>query len=314
MNHTHTATRANVRIRPLAHEDIENLRLWRNDPTNCRWLRKIPHITPEEQELWWQSYLADEDTLAFATVEEGDLRRMVGSFSLHDFQNDSCEFGRFLVGDPDAHGRGVGFNAVLAALEVAFFQLGLDSVFLHVFAANEPAVRAFERVGFVKVGSTKADRGEELTCKIDRTDYIGLNEGPGGARALEFVEHGDERGHLVVAEAGGPDIPFDVKRVFYIYGSDADVIRGRHANRRTEFVLINVSGSSRVKVDDGRGNTRVYELDHPHMGVYLPSMVWKDMYGFSADSVLLVLASEHYDASEYIRDYDEFVQEAGGRA
>lgn len=125
---------------------------------------------------------------------------------------------------------------------------------------------------------------------------------------LEFVQHGDERGHLVVVE-GGMDIPFEIKRVFYIYGSDSDVIRGQHANRKTEFVLVNVAGTSKVKVKDGLGNEAIYCLNRPHTGIYLPTMVWKDMYDFSEDSVLLVLASEHYDNSEYIRDYACFEQE-----
>lgn len=125
---------------------------------------------------------------------------------------------------------------------------------------------------------------------------------------LEFPQKGDERGHLVIVE-GMKDIPFDIKRIFYIYGSDADVIRGQHANRKTEFVLINVAGQSKVKVKDGKGNEAVFALNRPHTGIYLPTMVWKDMYEFSADSVLLVLASEHYDPDEYIRDYDSFVRE-----
>lgn len=128
------------------------------------------------------------------------------------------------------------------------------------------------------------------------------------AKMLEFSQKGDERGRLVVIE-GGQDIPFEVKRVFYIYGSDSDVVRGQHANRKTEFVLINVAGTSKVKVKDGRGNEVIFCLNRPHTGIYLPAMVWKDMYDFSEDSVLLVLASEHYDAEEYIRDYDAFVNE-----
>lgn len=127
-------------------------------------------------------------------------------------------------------------------------------------------------------------------------------------RSLEFPEYGDERGHLVVVE-GMKEIPFQIKRVFYIYGSDPDVVRGQHANRKTEFVLINVAGTSKVKVLDGKGNEIIYCLNRPHTGIYLPTMVWKDMYDFSEDSVLLCLASEPYDASEYIRDYDEFVKE-----
>lgn len=124
---------------------------------------------------------------------------------------------------------------------------------------------------------------------------------------IEFPSYGDERGQLVIVE-GSKDIPFDIKRIFYIYGSDSSVIRGQHANKRTEFVLINVAGRSKVRVKDGKGNEAVFSLNRPHTGIYLPNMVWKDMYDFSEDSVLLCLASEHYDAEEYIRDYEQFVK------
>ena len=129
-------------------------------------------------------------------------------------------------------------------------------------------------------------------------------------KVLEFGDLGDERGKLVVVE-GARDIPSEIKRVFYIYGSDSEVVRGQHANRNSEFVLINVSGSSKVRVDNGF-EEEVIELNRPRMGLYLPTMVWKDMYDFSADSVLLVLANTHYDGNEYIRDYDEFIKEVGG--
>lgn len=133
------------------------------------------------------------------------------------------------------------------------------------------------------------------------------------AQMLEFSQKGDERGHLVIVE-GMEDIPFEIKRIFYIYGSDKDVIRGQHANRESEFVLINVAGTSKVKVKDGKGNEAVYSLNRPHTGVYLPKMIWKDMYDFSEDSVLLCLASTHYDGKEYIRDYNEFVKIINGEA
>ena len=126
-------------------------------------------------------------------------------------------------------------------------------------------------------------------------------------RKLVFADLGDERGKLVVAE-GEIDIPFEIKRVFYIYGSDSDVVRGQHANRESEFVLINVAGSSKVMITDGE-NREIVELSRPMDGVYIPRMIWKEMYDFSPDSVLLVLASTHYDGSEYIRDYDEYVRE-----
>ena len=126
-------------------------------------------------------------------------------------------------------------------------------------------------------------------------------------KALNFKDLGDERGKLVVIE-GNQDIPFEIKRTFYIYDSDSDVVRGQHANRESEFVLINVAGSSKVRITDGKEEF-VVELNKPMMGVYIPKMVWKDMYDFSNDSVLLVLASTHYDGKEYIRDYEEYLKE-----
>lgn len=130
-------------------------------------------------------------------------------------------------------------------------------------------------------------------------------------KILHFKDLGDERGNLVVIEGEGMDIPFDIKRVFYIYGSDDKVVRGQHANRETEFLMVNVGGSSKVKVSNGT-ESAIIELDRPGMGLYLSPMLWKDMYDFSSDSVLLVLASKHYDEHEYIRDYDEYLREIKG--
>ena len=128
-------------------------------------------------------------------------------------------------------------------------------------------------------------------------------------KVLNFKDLGDERGKLVVVE-GSQDIPFKIERVFYIYGSDSEVVRGQHANRESEFVLINVGGTSKVRIDNGHSEA-IIELNKPMMGLYIPTMVWKDMYDFSEDSILLVLASTHYNGQEYIRDYDEYKKEMG---
>ena len=132
-------------------------------------------------------------------------------------------------------------------------------------------------------------------------------------KIVEFKDLGDERGNLVVIEGEGRDIPFDIKRVFYIYGSDSEVVRGQHANRETEFLMVNVGGTSKVRIDNGR-ETEIVELNRPGMGLYLPPMLWKDMYDFSPDSILLVLASRHYDAGEYIRDYGAYIEEMNSKA
>ena len=122
---------------------------------------------------------------------------------------------------------------------------------------------------------------------------------------IEFPELGDERGHLVIAE-GMKNIPFEIKRIFYIYGSDNSVVRGQHANKISQFMLINVAGTSKVKIDYGNGKFEIFSLDKPHIGLFIPRMIWKDMCDFSKDSVLLCLADTIYDSSEYIRDKEEY--------
>lgn len=122
---------------------------------------------------------------------------------------------------------------------------------------------------------------------------------------IEFPELGDERGHLVIVE-GMKSIPFDIKRIFYIYESDNSVVRGQHANRISQFMLINVAGTSKVKIDYGGGKTEIFNLDKPHVGLFIPRMIWKEMYDFSKDSVLLCVADTVYDSSEYVRDKNEY--------
>ena len=124
---------------------------------------------------------------------------------------------------------------------------------------------------------------------------------------LQFADLGDERGKLVVIE-GGMAVPFQIQRVFYIYESDSTVVRGQHANKESEFVLINVAGKSKVRITDGKDEI-IVQLDKPMMGVCIPKMIWKDMFDFSEDSVLLVLASTHYNGEEYIRDYKDYLTE-----
>ena len=125
------------------------------------------------------------------------------------------------------------------------------------------------------------------------------------AHIISFKELGDSRGKLVAIE-GGKDIPFKIARVFYIYGSDNEVIRAKHANRRSEFILVNVRGTSKVKVDYG-DSKEVFELNKPYTALFIPRMIWKEMYNFSEDSVLLVLSNYGYDPEEYVSDYDKYL-------
>lgn len=117
---------------------------------------------------------------------------------------------------------------------------------------------------------------------------------------------GDHRGKLVAIESG-QQVPFEIKRVFYIYGTQADIPRGEHAHYETKQFLIAVNGKCKVTLDDGLSQT-TYNLDVTNLGLFQDAMVWGKMHDFSEDCVLLVLASEHYDENDYIRDYQDFLK------
>jgi len=121
-----------------------------------------------------------------------------------------------------------------------------------------------------------------------------------------FPPHGDDRGQLVVVEEN-KDIPFDVKRVYYIYDTLTDVVRGHHAHKCLEQVLICVHGSCKIHLDNGFETEEVL-LDKPYEGLYISNDIWREMYDFTPDAVLLVLASQYYDEADYIRNYDEFLK------
>lgn len=125
---------------------------------------------------------------------------------------------------------------------------------------------------------------------------------------IDFQSLGDERGSLVALEIGMEKaVPFDIKRVYYIYHTGQGVSRGFHAHKNLKQVAICVAGSCRMVLDDGHTREETW-LDCPTKGLLIESMVWREMHDFSNDCVLLVLASEHYDESDYIRGYSMFLK------
>ena len=125
-----------------------------------------------------------------------------------------------------------------------------------------------------------------------------------------FQRHGDERGMLVALEEG-KEIPFEVKRVYYMYDTVQGVRRGYHAHKCLEQILVCIHGSCKIHLDNGK-ETEEVELNKPYEGLYIANDIWREMYDFSADAVLMVLASVIYDESDYIRSYDEFLKYVKG--
>jgi dTDP-4-dehydrorhamnose 3,5-epimerase-like enzyme len=120
----------------------------------------------------------------------------------------------------------------------------------------------------------------------------------------EFAEIGDSRGTLVAIEQN-INIPFEIKRVYYMYNTTKDVRRGKHSHTCLEQILICICGSCTVILDDGKEKAEVV-LNKKFEGLYIGPNTWREMYNFSDDAVLMVLASEHYSEDDYIRDYDVF--------
>ncbi len=122
----------------------------------------------------------------------------------------------------------------------------------------------------------------------------------------EFEEHGDDRGILIALEEY-KNVPFNIRRCYYMYNTQPGVRRGFHAHKSLEQILVCVSGSCKILLDDGQSKETVL-LDRPNKGLYIAHNIWREMFDFSDNAVLMVLASKLYDESDYIRSYDEFLQ------
>ena len=125
-------------------------------------------------------------------------------------------------------------------------------------------------------------------------------------KTINFQPLGDERGSLVALE-GNKSVPFDIKRVYYIFDTKQGVSRGFHAHRNLKQVAVCVTGSCRFVLDNGKQREEIV-LDKSTIGLLINDLTWREMYDFSPDCVLMVLANEHYDESDYIRDYQEFLK------
>ena len=130
-------------------------------------------------------------------------------------------------------------------------------------------------------------------------------------KEMTLESHGDERGKLIPLEAGGDEAPFDVKRVYYIFDTTPGTVRGMHTHRTLKQLLVCVSGACTISCELPDGTRSTHRLDGPTKGLLIEELVWREMSEFSKDAVLMVLASEHYDPADYIRDYDQFKKECG---
>ena len=161
----------NVILRPLNKNDIEQLRGWRNNPDNTCYLKQIPYITPQMQIDWYKRYQNDNDEICFAIIENKELNRFVGSLCLYNFSQKTCSFGKFLIGDKEAHGKKIGVNATRAAIFFAFEKLGMNKIVLNVFLENIAAIKVYQEAGFHFFEThLSTDNRMEMTMIIKKGD------------------------------------------------------------------------------------------------------------------------------------------------
>lgn len=129
-------------------------------------------------------------------------------------------------------------------------------------------------------------------------------------KTISFPPLGDDRGSLVALETL-KTVPFEIKRVYYIFGTQKGVSRGFHAHRALQQVAVCVTGKCRMVLDDGKRREEVW-LNSPTNGLLIGDLVWREMHDFSPNCVLLVLANEYYNESDYIRSYADFKQLVSG--
>ena len=125
-------------------------------------------------------------------------------------------------------------------------------------------------------------------------------------KIINFKVMGDDRGSLIAFEEN-QNVPFDIKRVFYIYGTQVGIPRGQHSHYKTKQLLVAVNGGCKVTLDNGM-KKETYTLNKPNVGLLQESLIWGTMHDFSHDCILMVFADTYYDDSDYIRSYDKFLE------
>jgi UDP-2-acetamido-3-amino-2,3-dideoxy-glucuronate N-acetyltransferase len=207
-------------------------------------------------------------------------------------------------------GSSIGANAtILPGLEIGLgAMVGAGAVVTRSVPPNAIVVGNPARIiGYVTAGGQNVVSG--LLPSRATQHSVPIDTGVGGAKIYPMRVIKDLRGELSVAEFE-QDIPFSPKRYFMIYKVPTREVRGEHAHRKCKQFLVCVQGTVGILLDDGKHRQEL-TLDGPDRGIYMPQMIWATQYRYSSDAILLVFASDHYDAEDYIRSYSEFLKLVG---
>jgi len=169
MRHNIELSYENIKLTSIRLEDIDKLRSWRNNAELTPYLSKIDYITKDMQLAWYNKDLENQDCYSFAIYETQELQSVIGSVALYNFNGNTAEFGRLLIGDIKARGKGYGYLATILCLQIGFNQFNLDEIIAYVFEENIAAVKAYKKAGFKILGK---DDKDELKISITKEDFI----------------------------------------------------------------------------------------------------------------------------------------------
>jgi len=177
MQHEYSIAYKHVLLRPICIDDLENMRMWRNDTDLTKHLRKLNPITPEMQLKWFENDNLDQSCYTFAIEETKSLKRLVGSASLYNFDGENLECGRIVIGDKDAHGKGIGFLAITLLLWFGFTKLDVNKIDAVVHEDNLAAIKNNTKAGFITTGKHPYEHGgNELEIVVDKGTFFSLHD------------------------------------------------------------------------------------------------------------------------------------------
>ena len=176
MKHQYCAEYQGIAIRPVCEDDLESLRMWRNNKELSRFLSPISEITPDMQYVWYKNYLIDKN-LIFFTVIDTEKKKAIGSVALYNFKDSYCEVGKIVIGDASERGKGAGYYSLLMAMCIGIKELFIEDFFLKVCEKNNVACRMYEKIGFKEIGRHAfIGGGEELIMTISKRDFEQCNQ------------------------------------------------------------------------------------------------------------------------------------------
>lgn len=193
MKHYLGAEYQHVRIRPLRESDIESLREWRNNQDMSTFLRSVGTITPEMQKRWYENYLEDETIVTFAIEETQKIHRMVGSVAIYNFDGDTAEVGKIVVGDPQAKGKKIGYYGLILAMYVGYQKMNINTFVGSVHEQNMPAKINDLQAGFQVTGKHPfPDGGFELEIILPKKHFEETHEFLKDIRIFEGDKYGED--------------------------------------------------------------------------------------------------------------------------